>query len=86
MNRGGCFLDLREGQARREAFLGFPVEQAVVFRARPFREPQRRAVKESARRAGLDVPGWSTNPRAARPVAGPFSIRMNAASDRVVLV
>ncbi|HRY81893.1 MAG TPA: Hsp70 family protein [Spirochaetia bacterium] len=68
-----------------EAFLGFPVEQAVVSVPARFGEAQRRAVKEAARRAGLEVPRLVNEPTAAA-VARAFLDPEEADTERVVLV
>lgn len=68
-----------------EAFLGFPVEQAVVSVPARFGEPQRRAVKEAARRAGLEVPRLVNEPTAAA-VARAFMEPEDADTERIVLV
>ncbi len=68
-----------------ESFLGFPVEQAVVSVPARFGEAQRRAVKEAARRAGLEVPRLVNEPTAAA-VARAFLNPQEAESERIVLV
>jgi len=68
-----------------ESFLGFPVEQAVVSVPARFGESQRRAVKEAARRAGLEVPRLVNEPTAAA-VARAFLNPQEADTERVVLV
>jgi len=68
-----------------QAFLGFPVDQAVVSVPARFSEPQRRAVKEAARRAGVDVPRLVNEPTAAA-VARAFLNPEDAERERVVLV
>lgn len=68
-----------------EAFLGFPVEKAVVSVPARFGEPQRRAVREAARRAGLEVPRLVNEPTAAA-VARAFLSPEGSDHERVVLV
>lgn len=68
-----------------ESFLGFPVEQAVVSVPARFGETQRRAVKEAARRAGLEVPRLVNEPTAAA-VARAFLNPGDSDAERIVLV
>jgi molecular chaperone DnaK len=68
-----------------EAFLGFPVDKAIVSVPARFGEPQRKAVREAARRAGLDVPRLVNEPTAAA-VARAFLSPDDGESERVVLV
>jgi len=68
-----------------QAFLGFPVEAAVVSVPARFSELQRRAVKEAARRAGLDVPRLVNEPTAAA-VARAFLNPEDSERERLLLV
>ncbi len=68
-----------------ESFLGFPVERAVISVPARFGEPQRRAVKEAARRAGLEVPRLVNEPTAAA-VARAFLNPEAAEAETLVLV